>query len=298
MPLDNPPIISFDLTTVGATTPLVAPGGRLSLSATDILGSGANVTTFYYLPSLHALLPVWDEGVWRHFRIPDSGIVVNAGAQNPNNYDVYANANAGVQAGFSLDLQGWSSANARLWPVVRKDGILCIRFNQNAPYEYRTYLGSLRFTGANNAATMNDSPAQRFVFNAYNQIERRVMRADPAASWVYGTNTWRNANNSSANRIEVLDGLAIGQLDVTMSCRVITPAGQYAECGMGWNTTPSPTDGYTTFAPGDVVASHRAVRAIGAIGAHYVQLVEKVSPGGANATFTGTYLGLQGLWRC
>jgi hypothetical protein len=55
---------------------------------------------------------------------------------------------------------------------------------------------------------IEDSQVKRFVWNAYNQTLRPMVRRDPSLTWTYSTDAFHQANANSANQIEFVCGLA------------------------------------------------------------------------------------------
>lgn len=295
MPIDNPITSALDLLRSSSPIPITTPQGRLSLSPTAVIANITNAQIVHYLPYEGSIIPLWDRDMdrWVYRQIPDAGVSHNIGNANPGIFDIYAGLNSSA-AGFFTATQGWSSATARFRPLTRKDGIWVLDFGGD---DYRLYLGTVQTTGAAGSARMQDDLNQRLLFNGWNQIPRRVQRFDPALSWQYAGASWRNQNNSAANRINIVDGFGTAMLDLTLSSRAAAPAGSIAESGMGWDASPTPSEGYNASFPGDLTLSTRIARRFGSPGAHFVQICERVS-GGGTVTFYGNYLGLQGLYFC
>ena len=63
---------------------------------------------------------------------------------------------------------------------------------------------------------IDDTLSKRFLWNAYNQTLRPMFRTDPALTWVYSTDSYRQANGSSANQLDFICGLT----GVPVDCRV------------------------------------------------------------------------------
>jgi hypothetical protein len=82
-----------------------------------------------------------------------------------------------------------------------------------------------------------DSTARRFLFNAFNQVPRRLFVQDAAANYAYNTATWRIANADWNNQVEFVAGdPSVGYpkpfvLDITLHSTMGTVAGSNAACG-------------------------------------------------------------------
>jgi hypothetical protein len=67
------------------------------------------------------------------------------------------------------------------------------------------YAGTLRTTGT---TTTEDSADARFLWNMYNQHIRKLYITESGDGWTYGTDTFRQVNANSANKVEMVCGLA------------------------------------------------------------------------------------------
>jgi hypothetical protein len=114
--------------------------------------------------------------------------------------------------------------------LVNKNSIV-LRWGSGAsdtttiPARQATYVGSFR-TIANGQTT--DSKEKRLLFNAYNQTLRMMARYDAAASWVYTTSAWRQANGNTANKLQVLFGLAGNLLEAVCTLTANNTSGSTA----------------------------------------------------------------------
>lgn len=296
MPISNPPVTTtIELLGLQTDYPIVFPGGRLSLSSDNPVGEGVDSSTLYYHPFQHGVIPIYDDviGKWVYRRIPETGLAFPIGVESQRVVDVYAQPSV-VGEGWMIALQGWLTETERLRTLKRKDGILTVSY-PNAIYTSRTYLGTLKFTGNSGVAKMQDHVTKRLVFNSYNQIRRRLQKGDASANWSYAGGFWRSLNGSNSNRIEVVDGIGGGVLDLRLAYRVSTPASTYAFLGLGVNTTE-----YSSTAPGTAIGPHDGQCDLStsvnlSIGASFIQAVEYASA--SNVTFYGTGLpGLSAIW--
>jgi hypothetical protein len=104
----------------------------------------------------------------------------------------------------------------------------------SVPARRATYVGTFRAT-AHGQAT--DSMAKRLLFNAYNQVLRPIGVTDASNTWAYSTATWRQARATTANRVEVLLGLAGVAVDAAVSVMVGSTGAASAGAAIGLDST-------------------------------------------------------------
>jgi hypothetical protein len=143
---------------------------------------------------------------------------------------------------------------------------------------------------------MTDTVTQRFVFNACNRVSKRVLRFELTGNWTYNSTIWRPWNNSSLNRIEIVDGIGTEILDLSFSSRAICPVGALAQYALAVDSVSSITDSYFV-SPGDHFLSNRFSRSLG-LGYHYCQAMEAIAGSGTVNFYSGGAFGLQGTWQC
>lgn len=182
--------------------------GRLTLTAgtavttSDVTGA----TTVYFTPVRGAKVSLYDGAAWRLFNFSELSVALGTLSSGAN-YDVFIYNNGGTPA---LELSAaWSSDTARNQAISLQDGVYV-----KTATPTRRYLGTFRTTST---TTTEDSAFQRFLWNHYNQVARILYKAEATASWSYATNSWRSANNSSANRVHVLIGIAGPSVDLKVS---------------------------------------------------------------------------------
>lgn len=289
--LDPSFIERVNLAQVSSDFPLFLPGGRLTLSNVFTVSDQSDATTLYYLPQETNICPLRESGTGRWIYRTFTSVSLSLENLTPDtNYDIYAQASGN---GISLGAESWSSDSARAVSLVQKNRVRQInRSDLNFP----TYLGTIRVTGTVGAARGQDSVTQRFVYNAYNRFQRRFQRLETAASWTYNSSTWRAWNNSTANRVELVDGLVEEPAELLFLGRATRSSPSTANYGIGLNSTTTPTV-QVSGGVGESNATLPFYRTL-SLGYNFVQLLESVQGGTANLTFFGTNLGVQGLWRC
>lgn len=101
----------------------------------------------------------------------------------------------------------------------------------------RRYLGSFRTTTV--SGQTEDSATKRFLWNNYNRVGRRLLRQESTASWTYNTSTWRQANAATANKVEILTGIAERAIDIRLVASVTDSSASAAivYAGIGEDST-------------------------------------------------------------
>lgn len=159
------------------------------------------------------------------------------------------------------------------------------------PPKMATNLGTVRCVHANPlpgvfVAGAPDLAAQRFCWNRYNRIPKQIHVSDATASWNYSTNSWRRARNSSANRVEIVNGdlaaaLAAGGapdqrtpiLDLTAYHHVSNSTSTFRNMGTGIGLDSTTVNSAQTGMHPTVGANRMAVMA------RYIEFPNYTSPG-------------------
>jgi hypothetical protein len=131
-------------------------------------------------------------------------------AASGSNYDVFLWNNAGTP---TLALSSaWTNGTTRADALGTLKGIVVNNAAIGSMGAKRgLWLGTIRASGANVTA---DSKLTRYVWNWYNQVSRPLLVADATVSWTYTSTTIRSANNSTANRVQVVVGAAGARMDL------------------------------------------------------------------------------------
>lgn len=173
------------------------PGGRLSASSTAQFADVTSVSTLYYAPWKSGLIGLYDGTAWKLVVFSSPVSLALSGMVAGSNYDVFAyfdGTNVQLELGpaWTTDTTGGGVA-----ACARQDGVLVKSGDPT-----RRYLGTIRATGA---TTTTDRESKRFIWNFYNRVVRDL-RVLASASWIYSTSAWRQANASSANQVEFVQG--------------------------------------------------------------------------------------------
>ena len=291
-------------------------GARLSLasgiaiSEADIAGAAA----IYLVPTGGSSVPVFDGTAFVGTPI-GSGLSLALDGdsghtgyhQAGKNFDLFLVDDSGaprLATGPSWDIGG-GSANARgvgsgSTEIEASEGFLVNKHPISARFgpgssdvptvaaRHATYLGSFRAVGN---GLVSDTCAQRLLFNAYNQTLRPLKVSETAQLWSYGAATWRPANGNSANRVEVLLGLAGGVVDLSINAcaKGQSSSVRNVRIGIGLNGN-SPSAGTTSIngvSNATTLMMHSSYRGSPGLGFHYFTWLELAS-GVENSTFFGT----------
>jgi archaellum component FlaF (FlaF/FlaG flagellin family) len=193
---------------VGSSTSAAQPSlcnGRLTTeSGVPISTSDRTAqSTIYWTPYLGNRIALYSGAIWSEVTFSETGLALT-GLTSGKNYDVFAYSNAGALA---LELgSAWTNDTTRATALTLQDGVLVKSGDAT-----RRYLGTIRATGAtttedSRGGTTSQVGGKRFVWNYYNRVRRVFSLVDTTASWNYTTNTWRQANAATGNKVEFIVG--------------------------------------------------------------------------------------------
>lgn len=273
--------------------------GRLTLAtgnsapSTDLTAQ----TTLYYTPHIGDYISLWNGTVsrWEAFQFTQRSLSL-AGLAANTNFDIFIFSNAGT---LTLEAVAWSNSGAgtstRASALALRNGVW-VKSSDN-----RRYLGTIRTTST--TGQCEDSLARRFVWNVRNQVTRDIQKFESTGNWSYTTTTWRQYNNSAANRIEIVLGLD-QFVDLALSAGIfINGLGNLSETAalaLGKNSTTTPASGqiYGDFGAnisGTSIFCNIPIMAFlrqtHTAGYHFFQALEK---GATSMNFEGTNGGIQG----
>lgn len=193
-----------DTTFITCPLPLATCEGRLTLTSGTAVTT-ADVTaaaTIYFTPYKGNRVYLYDGTRWKLYSSAEISLALGT-LTNALPYDVYLYDNAGT---LTLELTAWTNGTTRATALVLQNGVYC-----KTGALTRRYLGTFYTTAT---TTTEDSGAKRFLWNYYNRIEKKLKIQDSTNSWTYNSSTWRSANNSAANRVELLAGLVEDPLNL------------------------------------------------------------------------------------
>lgn len=176
------------------------PGGRLTLetgvpiSTTDQSAK----TTLYYTPYYHNRIPLYSGSAWQLVNFTSDLSITLVGTTASLPYDVFCYNNSGTA---TLELTAWTNTTTRATALTRQDG----RYVKTGATT-RLYLGTIYINGT--GGQTDDTNNKRFVYNAYNRVNRKLFTYNSTASWTYSTGAWREYNNGTGQvRGEFVTGL-------------------------------------------------------------------------------------------
>ena len=223
--------------------------------------------TLYFTPYIGNRISIYDGSNWISYAL--SEISLSLTVTSGNNYDVFIYDNSGT---LTLELSAWTDDTHRATAIVLQDGV----YVKNGATT-RRYLGTIRASGTN---IIEDSAQKRFLWNMYNRVPRKLHSHDTSVSWTYASTTWRQANASNVNQVEVVIGLEEGF--VILSAETLCTASGVTGIGFDSTTTLFSACGITT---GTVSISCHFVHSTPS-GYHFYAQLERVDSG--TVTFDGT----------
>lgn len=243
--------------------------GRLTLLSGSAVPTAdqANRSTLYFTPHRGNRIALYNGTNWTLYSFTEISLAL-AGLTANRNYDVFIYNNAGTP---TLELTAWSTNTTRATALLLQDGIY-LRTGATT----RRYVGTIRATAANQT---QDTERQRFVWNYQNPVARYFYVTDGTNSWTYTTNNWRSANNSTANRVEVVIGLAETLVEARVMSFITNGSGtlNYFSSGVGIDTTT--VNSASIRGAGSNNAMYNQVwgeyRGYPGIGYHFLQWVER-----------------------
>lgn len=252
--------------------------GRLTLTSltpvttSDVTGA----TTVYYTPYNGNRLGLWTGSQWRVYVFSEMSLALGTITSGAN-YDVFAVAN-GDQIRLELGT-AWSSDTARAAAISLKDGVYV-----QTTEPRRRYLGTFRTTAT---TTTEDSKTKRFLWNVNNRVRRNMSLIEGTDFWTYTTAAWRAANNSTANRFEVVRGLDEDAASATVVVTVNTSATITVGPGIGLDsTTANSAQIYGGFCVNGAFSQLQSdYRGCPGPGYHYLQWIEYSTASGSTTWY-------------
>lgn len=237
-------------------------------------------STIYWTPFQGNRVALYDGTRWRLYSFSELSLALS-GLTSGKNYDVFLYDNAGT---LTLELSAaWTNDTTRADALALQDGVYV-----KSGATTRRYLGTLRTTAT---TTTEDSEAKRFLWNAYNRVQRDLAAPlETANTWTYTTATWRQANANTANKVEWVVGLQYEQVTVhvTAGAKNSNAFVDYA-VGVGVDSTSADSSVHRTgvIGPTDTYNVRDAHwHGYAGIGYHYAAWLEQ-----SGAVGTATWIG-------
>ena len=229
-------------------------------------------TTVYFTPYKGNRIGLYDgSATWTALSFTELSLSLSGYTANKN-YDVWVYNNAETA---TLDSTIWTDDTTRATALALQDGIYV-----KTGATTRRYVGTIRITGT--TGQCEDSVANRFVWNYYNQLPRKLLKRD-ATSHGYTTATWRSWNNDAALRVTYVIGAIEAPIWLSVAGEIDAADGSPVYTGLGVDITNNVTE-YLYTNNGNVTVTRGGVSQdyYSAIGYHFVQIVQL---GQTNAVF-------------
>lgn len=282
--------------------PRHAPCGRLTLT-TDTPVTIADVTaatTLYFSPYGGCnTIYTYDGTAWNGTGFAQLSIAVPATTNQM--YDVFVLDSTGV---LTLELTAWTNDTTRAIAIIKQNSVWV---KDGSPT--RLYLGSFRTTGV--SGQTEDSFAKRYVWNYYNRVPRLCRIIEATNSWAYTTATFRQANASTANQLDVVVGVAEVAFPMRLVASVSNDGGGVAlTVAIGQDSTTTPVSnqlGMSSMPNNQQLAAQQVMLHVDlviypAVGRHFYVWLEKSGAAGVttwygDATLAGNEFqaGMQGV---
>lgn len=179
-------------------------------------------------------------------------------------YDIWLYSNAGT---LTLEGTAWTNRTTRATALTTQDGVYV-----KTGAITRRYLGTIYI---DTSGKCQDTIGKRFCWNYYNRVPRRMQVTEATDSWIYTTATWRSANNSTANRVECVVGVAEMPTTLMVNVRSHNSSASWRRGGIGLDVTNA--NNCQVYQANDAAAHMFQTvyyRDILAVGYHYLQWTE------------------------
>lgn len=250
----------------------------LPVTTSDVTAAG----TIYCTPYKGNQIALYSGSAW-NVRTSAEFSLALSGLTSGKPYDVFCYDNGGTP---TLEFLVWTNDTTRATALAYQDGVLV-----KSGAATRRYLGTFYTTGT---TTTEDSAANRYLWNYYHRVKRRLRKTESTSSWTYTTATFRPANNNSANVISFVIGGAEG----TVSAEVIqtisnTAAGNTAVSSIGYDSTSAEDPDVsrtimTSTGAGYYVPLIAKIKKTPTAGKHYYCWLEYANVGGTTTWYGGS----------
>lgn len=270
--------------------------GRLTLTTgtpvttTDVTAA----TTVYFTPYKGKYVGLYTGSAWTLHTLTELSIAVPATTATV--YDVFLDYNAGTPV---LAVTAWTNDTTRATALTTQDGI----YVQTGNTDWR-YLGSFRTTAV--SGQTEDSATYRGVSNYYHRVRRLLQKLITTDSYPYTTNTIRQWEGSTANRVGIVVGVAedVFELEALhVSSNSSADVSRRIGIGEGSTTTMVSslrTGGLPAWPVTQYAIHHASLRKVPAVGYQFYAGVEVSAATGTTTWYgddggtTGVQTGLSG----
>lgn len=220
--------------------------------------------TLYFTPYNGNEISLYDGSNWIRHEFTERSLALGAlTASKPHDIFIYNNAGT-----LTLSATAWTDATTRATALTTQDGV----YVKTGALTYR-YLGTIYMDAASKC---QDKESMRFVWNYYNRVPRKLKITESSDYWEYTIATWRSANNSTANRVQLVVGVSESPLDISVNVITAQTGANDRYVGIGvdsTNTNDADIKGSTSIAAQVPIVSR--YKSFPAIGFHFYQWTEK-----------------------
>jgi hypothetical protein len=219
---------------------LYVPGicdGRLTLdsgnpvTATDITGA----TTIYWAGYKGNRVGLYDGTRWDLYEIGSAKSFALGTLTSGALYDLFVYNNAGT---LTLERSNaWSDQHTRADTLTLQNNVLVKSGATTRRYLGTFYTTSTTTTEDSGGGTTTQVGGKRYLYNYYNRVARSMAVFDSTASWTYTTNSWRQANAASGNKVGFVLGILEDGVTAVLQAGFQGSGGAYAAVGIGVDAT-------------------------------------------------------------
>ena len=197
----------------------IIPGGRLTLtSGTPVTTSDVTgATSIYYTPYVSNVISLWTGARWQPVEFSEYTLALGT-LSSGKPYDVFAYLSSGALA---CEVLVWTNDTTRATAITIQDGRYCKSGDKT-----RLYLGTFYTTAT---TTTEDSAAKRYLFNAYNRVQKNTFSAEGTSHAIQsvGPRQWNNGSGTLPQSFFVC-GIPIGSVNCVYFARTqCAAAGTY-----------------------------------------------------------------------
>jgi hypothetical protein len=144
------------------------------------------------------------------------------------NLDIFCFDNSSTP---KLEMAVWTNDTTRATALTLQDGVY-----SKTGATTRRYIGTVRTSAAGQC---EDSLVKRFLWNYYNRSAKKLRVIEATDAWNYTTATWRSANGSTSNRVEIIVGVSEPVLRLDVSASTSNSSATSRSCGICIDNTNS-----------------------------------------------------------
>lgn len=214
------------------------PGGRITLATgTPVMSSDVTSSaTVYYTPYINNSISHYDGSSFSATTFAEMSLAPTIAAST--NYDVFSYLVASVP---TLKLAAWTNDSTRATGLTRTSGVwLNTDAISSGPGALRgTYLGTIRSNGSSlfswilGGAAEGGTAAFLGVWNLYNRVKVAAVVQDSAEFWASNTSVWGKLDDSTGNRVTLVQGLSEDVVKAQLTCGLNSNTGNDIYIGIG-----------------------------------------------------------------